>query len=225
MYELIIANKNYSSWSLRPWVLMRQLEINFTEVMESFEAATNFDKFRRFSPAGTVPCLRDGDTVVWDSLAISEYLAESHPQVWPADRHARAWARCVAAEMHSGFSALRNICPMNCAIRVEMFEISAALEKDLQRIDEIFSEGLQRYGGRFLTGDSFTAVDAFFCPVAYRVQSYGLPLSSTAAAYCERLLALPVMRQWDKEAISESWREVAHEAEAAQAGRITEDRR
>lgn len=233
MYTLYIANKNYSSWSLRPWVLMRTLGIEFEEKIEHFEQMVNFDKFRQFSPSGTVPCLvdslveslQDGEQVIWDSLAICEYLAETHTAAWPADTAARAFARSVSAEMHSSFSALRNICPMNCAIKVEMTEISGALQKDIDRIDEIFTEGLDRFGGPFLCGESFTIADAFYCPVAFRINSYQLPVSSEALAYVQRLLSLPAMQDWDNTAVGESWREEQHEEEARAAGTIVEDRR
>ncbi len=225
MYQLYIANKNYSSWSLRPWVLMQTLGIDFEECMEGFESADNFEKFRKFSPSGTVPCLQDGDVTVWDSLAIAEYLAERHREVWPEDVEARAFARCVTAEMHSSFSHLRNICPMNCAITVDMHEISAGLQRDLDRIGEIFTSGIETFGGPFLAGDKFTAADAFFCPVAFRVRSYQLPLPPVALSYCERLLALPAMQAWDEAGVNESWKEEAHEEEAAAAGKIVADRR
>lgn len=225
MYQLYIANKNYSSWSLRPWVLMKMLGIEFEECMEGFESADNFEKFRRFSPSGTVPCLQDGDVTVWDSLAIAEYLAESHAGVWPADAKARAFARCISSEMHSSFSHLRNICPMNCAITVEMHEISAGLQRDLGRVGEIWTNGLETFGGPYLAGEAFTAADAFFCPVAFRVRSYQLPLPTIAMDYCERLLDLPAMQTWDEAGVNESWKEEAHEEEAAAAGRIIADRR
>ena len=140
MYQLHIANKNYSSWSLRPWVLMTELGIEFEEHFQPFESEDNFEKFRTFSPTGKVPCLVDGDTVVWDSLAIAEYLAERHPGTWPEDNAARAFARCAAAEMHSGFPDLRTICPMNCAITVEMAGVPEGLQRDINRIDELFSQ-------------------------------------------------------------------------------------
>lgn len=225
MYELYIANKNYSSWSLRPWVLMRELGIEFEERLQQFETGDNFDKFRVFSPSGRVPCLIDGDVVVWDSLAIVEYLAERHDDVWPDDSAARAFARCAAAEMHSGFSDLRNICPMNCAITVEMNSISPGLQRDIDRIDELWCEGLDRFGGDFIAGSRFSAADAFFCPVAFRFASYQLSLSSAARDYCNRLLSCDAMEAWDAAAIRETWKEVAHEEEAAAAGRIIADRR
>lgn len=230
MYELYIANKNYSSWSLRPWVLMRSLGIAFKECLQEFESTDNFEKFRHFSPSGTVPCLVDTGTseqatAVWDSLAIIEYLAERHKGVWPVENQARSFARCAAAEMHSSFSALRNLCPMNCAIKVEMHDIPSNLQRDTARLDEIWLEGLERFGGSFLAGDEFTAVDAFFCPVAFRVSSYQLPMSPASLAYVQRLLLLPAMLEWDGAAIKEPWREEHHEAEARAVGDIIEDRR
>jgi glutathione S-transferase len=225
MYQLYIANKNYSSWSLRPWVLMTQLDITFDECLESFETQDNFEKFRGFSPSGTVPCLVDGSTVVWDSMGIVEYLAERHPGIWPERGDARTFARCVAAEMHSSFSTLRSNCPMVCAITVTMHEISDALMRDVRRIDEIWQEGLTRFGGPFLAGDQFSAADAFYCPVAYRVKTYQLPMSQTSQDYCDRLLALPAIRQWDAAAIAETWREQSHEDDVAAVGQIVSDRR
>lgn len=222
-YRLFTANRNYSSWSLRPWVLMRTLGIGFEEEVRFFVPGSNRAVFKEFAPNGTVPCLHDGELVVWDSLAIVEYLAERHPGVWPADASARAWARCAAAEMHGGFSALRNIASMSCGIRVKLHEVSPALAQDVARIDEIWCEGLARFGGPFLAGASFTAVDAFFAPVAFRAQSYGLALSAPAAAYVQRLLNLPAMREWYDAALLETQREPGHEAEALAAGTITRD--
>jgi len=143
VYQLHIANKNYSSWSLRPWVLLHQLGIEFEECFEPFETEDNFEKFRKFSPSGTVPCLVDGDTVVWDSLAIVEYLAEKEAGIWPDGASARAFARSASAEMHSSFSSLRKICPMNCAIRVALSSLTADLARDVSRIDELWREGLR----------------------------------------------------------------------------------
>ena len=225
MQELYIANKNYSSWSLRPWLLMTQLNIPFTERMVPFKQHNNFDAFRLFSPTGKVPCLVEHQLVVWDSLAIAEYLYESHAKVWPLDPSARAFARCAAAEMHAGFSALRNICGMSCGIRVQLFEVNDALQHDLNRITELFEQGLSRFGGPFLAGDSFSAVDAFFAPVAFRVQSYGLTLSASAMAYVQHLIQLPAMQQWYQQALAEVWRDEAHEQESRAVGKITADYR
>ena len=223
MYKLFIGNKNYSSWSLRPWILMQALEIPFEEELIPFEVGTSFEKFRSFSRSGLVPCLHDGDTVVWDSLAITEYLAERHPAVWPADTSTRAWARCVSAEMHSGFSALRNQCSMNCGLRVALHGIDTALRKDIDRIDEIWAEGLSRFGGPFLAGGSFTAADAFYAPVACRVQTFDLPLSPAARQYADALLAMPAMQEWYEAALQEPWREIHHEEEILDAGRVLHD--
>jgi glutathione S-transferase len=225
MYELYIGNKNYSSWSLRPWVLLRTHGVPFVEHVKPFAQGSNFDAFRAFSPSGKVPCLRDDKTVVWDSLGISEYLAERHPGLWPAATEARAWARCAAAEMHSGFATLRNICTMNVGLRVRLHAWPPALLADVRRIDELWSEGLERFGGPFLAGAAFTAVDAFYCPVAYRVRTYGVELSAPATAYAQRLLELPAMRDWESAALAETWREVDHEAEATQVGVVTADYR
>ncbi len=225
MYRLHIANKNYSSWSLRPWVLLRQLNIPFTEVLHPFSATGNWESFRQFSPTAKVPCLEDGATQVWDSLAIVEYLAEAHPGVWPEDKQARAWARSATAEMHSGFNNLRNDCSMSCGQRLELYCVSAGLQKELDRLSELWLEGLKKFGGPFLTGAKFTAVDAFFAPVAFRVQGYNLKLAPVAMAYVDQLLTVAAMQEWYKAALAEPWREVAHEEEIAKAGKILQDLR
>ncbi|HEX5489064.1 MAG TPA: glutathione S-transferase family protein [Rhodanobacteraceae bacterium] len=225
MFSLYIANKNYSSWSLRPWVLLRERGIPFEEKLVQFETGSSWEKFRTFSPSGKVPCLVDGDTVVWDSLAIAEYVAESHPGVWPADAAARAFARSAAAEMHSGFPALREQCTMNCGIRVKLHRIGEALSRDLARVDELWNEGLARFGGPFLAGAEFTAADAFYAPVAFRIQTYSPPLGDRGDDYARRLLALPSMQGWYASALAETWRDAAHEAEVAQWGTLTQDLR
>jgi glutathione S-transferase len=223
VYQLHITNKNYSSWSLRPWLLMRHLGIPFTEHLHPFPESGVWETFRRFSPNGRVPCLIDGGHVIWDSLAITEYLAEVAPQVWPQDRDARTWARCAAAEMHSGFMALRSHCGMSCGVRVAMTRIPDIVMKDVARIDELWCEGLGRFGGPFLAGARFSAVDAFFAPVVFRAQTYGLPLSAPAAGYRDWLLTLPAMIDWYQAALAEGWREPAHEAEVAAAGKVVAD--
>jgi glutathione S-transferase len=225
MYELFIANKNYSSWSLRPWLLMQELAIPFTERMQHFLHEGTSASFRRFSPTGQVPCLHAGDFTVWDSLAIVEFLAERHGGVWPADPAARVWARCAAAEMHSGFGALRSTCGMNVGVRVRLHTVSPALQADLSRLDALWNEGLTLFGGPFLAGRAFTAVDAFFAPVLFRLQTYGLSVSPTARAYAERVLARPGMQRWQREALAERVRDAAHEAELAGVGVVTQDLR
>lgn len=225
MYDLYIANKNYSSWSLRPWILLKALHIPFSEHLSYFGTGSNWQSFRAFSPTGRVPSLHDGSITVWDSLAITEYLAERHVGIWPTDPEARAWARSVAAEMHSGFGRLRDRCTMNCGIRVDLGEIDAPLREDISRITEIWDEGLSLFGGPFLAGANFTAADAFYAPVAFRVQTYGLKLSPTANAYAEHLLALPAMQDWYDAALKETQREQHHEDDARAAGKWTADYR
>ena len=225
MYQLYVANKNYSSWSLRPWVLMRELGIAFEERFVAFESSGSYAKFRAFSPSGKVPCLQDGATIVWDSLAITEYVAERHANVWPSDRAARAWARSAAAEMHSGFGVLRERCTMNCGIRVRLFEMPDALKADVARLSELWGEGLRWFGGPFLAGAQFTAVDAFYAPVAFRIQTYGLQLEPQATAYATRLLELASMREWYASALAETSRDWPHEEEAKKLGTWIEDLR
>ena len=224
MYTLHIGNKNYSSWSLRPWILMTELGIPFTERQHVF-GATFAAKTEAKSPAGLVPCLHDGRRVVWDSLAIAEYLADRHAGVWPADADARAWARSAAAEMHSGFAMLRKVCSMNCGIRVRLDKVPEGLERDVVRLEELWNDGFDRFGGPFLAGASFGGVDAFFCPVAFRVQSYGLDLPPPADAYVKRLLALPGMKRWYEAALAEPWRDLPHEDEITAYGKIVKDLR
>jgi glutathione S-transferase len=224
--KLYIANKNYSSWSLRPWVLMRTLGMAFEEELRPFPMGGGASGFDAFSPSGKVPCLHDGQQVVWDSLAIAEYLAEQQAAVWPADASARAWARCAAAEMHSGFSTLRNICSMNCGLRVTLDATSLqALAGDLQRLQTLWRQGLERFGGPFLAGSSFTAVDAFFCPVAFRVQTFALPLPEVCSTYVRTLLDLPAMKDWYASALQEPWLEPVHDAHTLAHGQLLADLR
>lgn len=223
-YTLITANRNYSSWSLRPWLLMKALDIPFAERFEPFTKPSNYDEFRAFSPTGQVPVLIDGERTVWDSLGIALYLADRHPGVWPADEAARAFAQGIVAEMHGGFSALRNDCTMNVGVRVKPRPMSAALLRDVARVAEIFTQGLDRFGGPWLAGEAFSAADAFFAPVAFRVRTYGLDVGQ-GQAWVDRVLAHPAMRDWEQQALAETWREAGHEAELAAAGEIIADYR
>jgi glutathione S-transferase len=223
MYTLYIANKNYSSWSLRPWILVRALAIPFEEQLMPFTENANWEKFRGFSPSGRVPCLHDGKRIIWDSLAIIEYLAERHAGVWPEDEDARAWGRCVTCEMHSGLGELRNHCSMNCGVRVALKEIGKGLAADIARVDEIWSEGVTRFGGPYLAGPAFSAADAFYAPVVFRVQTYGLALGETARAYADCMLDHPAMREWYEAALAEPWREAGHEKEIALSGTLQAD--
>ena len=220
MYRLITANRNYSSWSLRPWLLMRMLDIPFKDERVAFSSSGNHGAFRAFSPSGTVPALIDGEWTVWDSLGIVLYLAERHSGVWPEAEEARVWAQCAVAEMHSGFHSLRRRCPMNVGVRVERFPDTPGLIRDVSRISELFEEGIERFGGLFLAGHAFTAVDAFFAPVAFRIRSHGLEVSESAMAWVERVLVLPPMIEWEQAALRESWRD---DRELEQSGRIIAD--
>ena len=224
MYELITANRNYSSWSLRPWILMKALNIAFQDRIEPFTKPSNYDEFRRFSPTGQVPVLLDEGRTVHDSLGIALYLAERHEGVWPTDPDARAWAVCAVCEMHGGFAALRNDCTMNVGVRVTPKPMSDALRANVARVRELFEEGLARFGGPWLAGADFTAVDAFFAPVAFRIRTYGLGVGG-GQAWVDSMLAHPAMLDWERQALAEEWREESHEAELAAAGVITADYR
>ena len=208
--QLVIGNKNYSSWSMRPWVLMRQLGIAFEETRLRFDF-TEGSAFRqavaRHSPAGLVPVLLDDGFAVWDTLAIAEYLAERHPAVWPADRRQRARARSLAAEMHSGFGALRSHCPMN--IEAALPEVGARIwaeqpdvQRNLQRIESAWAECLAVSGGPFLFGD-FCATDAMYAPVCMRLITYALPVSDTTRGYMQRVAAAPGVAAWIGDALAE----------------------
>ncbi len=223
-YTLITANRNYSSWSLRPWVLMKALGIGFVDRLEPFALPDNYDPFRRFSPTGQVPILLDGDRVIADSLAIALYLAERHPSVWPADEAARIFAQGAVAEMHGSFGHLRSDCPMNVGVRVSPKPMSIGLQRNLARLREIFEQGLAQFGGPWLAGAEFSVVDAFYAPVAFRIRTYGLDVGK-GQAWVDQVLAHPAMRQWEAEALAETWRELSHEEELVATGMVTADYR
>ncbi len=224
-YTLITANRNYSSWSLRPWLLMKGLGIAFEDRIEPFTKPANYEEFRAFSPTGQVPVLLDGDRIIHDSFGIALYLADRHDGVWPNDPAAKAWAQCATAEMHGGFGALRNDCTMNVGVRVKPKPMSAALQRDVARIAELWADGLTRFGGPFLAGDTLTAVDAFFAPVAFRVRTYGLDVGTAGQAWVDHIIAHPAMQTWETEALAETWREAGHEEELLSCGAITADYR
>ena len=221
-YTLITANRNYSSWSLRPWLLMKALGIPFEDRLEPFTKPDNYEDFRRFSPTGQVPLLIDGARKVPDSLGITLYLAERHAGIWPADEEARVFAQAAVAEMHGGFGHLRNDCTMNVGVRVTPKPMSEGLRRNVARVREIFEGGLDRFGGPWLAGAEFSAADAFYAPVAFRIRTYGLDVGR-GQAWVDHVLAHPAMQQWEAEALAESWREESHEAELAAAGVITAD--
>ena len=224
-YVLITANRNYSSWSLRPWALMTALGIDFEDRLEPFTKPDNYADFRAFSPTGQVPVLQHEGRTIYDSLAITLYLAERHDGIWPSVEAARAWAMCAVTEMHGGFSALRNDCTMNVGVRVKPKPMSAALRANVDRIAELWEEGLTKFGGPYLAGDRFTAADAFYAPVVYRVRTYGLQVGPKGQAWVQMMLAHPAMQQWEAEALAESWREVGHEEELRACGEVIADYR
>lgn len=214
MLKLYIGNKNYSSWSMRPWVLLRQAGIPFGEVkirFDSFEADSEFrKKASSVNPAGKVPVLEDDGLVVWDTLAIAEYLAERFPEknLWPQDVAARARARSVCAEMHSGFSALRAACPMNIEADLTatgqlIWRDKPAVRSDVARIIAMWRELLAEHGGPMLFG-AFGIADAFFAPVCMRLKNYGLPVPDDIAAYVGRVCALPGVKAWMSDAVAEN---------------------
>jgi glutathione S-transferase len=197
--KLLIGNKNYSSWSLRPWLLLTHLEIPFEEEKLSFNDPAFKARVGKYSPVGMVPVLVDGDVAIWDSLAIAEYVAETFPDrgVWPGDRAARARARSICAEIHSGFSALRNAMPMNCELRLDWVPQDVQVQRDIARIVASWSDCRARFGagGPFLFG-AFSAADAYYAPVVRRFLGFAVKLPDVAAAYVATMDALPAMRAW-----------------------------
>jgi glutathione S-transferase len=213
MTQLYIGNKNYSSWSMRPWVLMKQAGIAFEEVMVRFDDMGEQSSFKRtvraVNPTGTVPVLKDGDIVVYDTLAICEYLAEAHPdkKLWPADKARRAQARSACAEMHAGFTSLRTHCTMNIEADLSrqgqlILRDRPAVRADLDRIVQLWSGLLEAHGGPMLFGD-FSIADAYFAPVCTRIKTFALPVPPTISAYIERALALPGVAAWIADALAE----------------------
>ena len=206
MYKLYVGNKNYSSWSLRGWLATKLAGAPFEEVAVALSNEGTLNPANRaFSPTMRVPCLHDGTTVVWDSLSISEYLAERHPGMWPSDPAARAWARSICAEMHSGFSPLRNEMPMCIRERVDIRPWSPALERDITRVSEIWNESRRLFGksGAYLCG-AFSMADVFYAPVAFRFRTYGVDPGGDAHAYLDSLLAHPLLKEWEAAALKET---------------------
>jgi glutathione S-transferase len=207
--KLVIGNKNYSSWSMRPWLVMRAAGIAFEEVFIPLYTDNKADKDRilSFSRAGKVPTLVDGDVTVWDSLSIIEYLAERFPdaKLWPQDRAARAYARSISAEMHSGFLPLRSECGMNLHRPVGAVTLSADVQANVARVQEIWTECRDRHGksGPYLFG-AFTAADAMYAPVVHRFRTYAIGVSPQVQAYMDTMMALPAFAEWTKAGLAET---------------------
>jgi glutathione S-transferase len=206
--QLVIGNKNYSSWSFRPWLAMKVAGIGFEETLISLDAPDFKTRVTALSAAGKVPVLIDGDTSIWESLAILEYLAEKFPSaaLWPVDPRARAHARAIATEMHAGFQALRRDLPMNVRRPVKVRPLDAAAANDAARIDAIWQDCCMRFaaGGPFLYG-AFGAADAMYAPVVWRFHTYGVAVSEAARAYMSAMMALPAWSEWRDAAREEPW--------------------
>ena len=206
-YRLVLGNKNYSSWSLRAWLALRQSGAAFEEIQLWIDEDPDRQHRLRHSPAGRVPVLLDGDFAVWDTLAIGEYLAERFPDagLWPAAPRARARARSLCAEMHAGFEALRTVMPMNCSVVKPARDRGPAVAAEVERIVELWSDTRAEFGadGDFLFGQPSLA-DVFFAPVASRFRTYSIPLHGAATTYRDAVLAQPAMRDWMAAAAAES---------------------
>jgi glutathione S-transferase len=202
---LVIGNKNYSSWSLRAWLAMKQAGLEFAEVRIALDMPTTYQELRRYSPSGRVPVLKHGELTIWDSIAICEYIAEQFaPNLWPEDPAIRAVARSVSAEMHAGFISLRENMPMNCRARLCLLGINPTLQADIDRITAIWRECREMFGtsGDLLFGH-FTIADAMFAPVVSRFITYDVKLDAVSQAYIETIWMLPAMQEWVAGADSE----------------------
>ncbi len=206
--KLLIGNKNYSSWSLRPWIAMKAAGIDFDEEVIPLYEPGSREQVLKHSPAGKLPVLIDGDVVIWESLAILEYLAEKFPRaaLWPSDARARGHARVVANEMHGGFQALRKACPMNMWLPPKARPQPDDVMENVWRIDALWRDCRKRFGesGDFLFG-AFGAADAMYAPVVSRLHSYGVPVSAEARVYMDAVMALPAWKEWHDAALREPW--------------------
>jgi glutathione S-transferase len=201
MFELHLGSKNYSSWSLRPWLLLKHFAIEFTEKNAPLDGRKIY---REYIENGLIPCLHHDEFQVWDSLAIAEYLAEQYPQMWPGESKARAMARSISAEMHSGFTHLRSVLPMNIKLRTKSCELTQSVKRDIERICHLWRTARQMAAsGPYLFG-GFSVADAMFAPVVWRFYCYGVVLPVDAQAYCDVMLAHPAMREWEQGALAET---------------------
>ena len=213
--RLVVANKAYSSWSMRPWLLMAHFHIPFEETVVNIYDEAGRKKLRKLSPTGKAPVLYDGDLRVWESLAIIEYLAEKHPKldIWPKKKAARAHARAISNEMHASFMPLRQHCPTNFRREPKFRELTPEAAENVRRIEIIWAETREMFGSKkkpFLFGD-FCAADAMFAPVVNRLHIYEAPVSPQSRAYMDAIMALPAWAAWHKDAAREKWREARYE--------------
>lgn len=204
--KLLIGNRNYSTWSLRPWLVLKHFDIPFEDEVLQLAGPGFRDVLAQRSPTGRVPVLLDGDLAIPETIAIIEYLADRFPEksIWPADINARALARAAAAEMHGGFTALRTHAPMNLRASHPGKVAADAVSRDLHRIETLWGGLLERSGGPYLFG-AFSAADAMFAPVATRIRTYALPVSDGASAYVEAIYSLPAFQAWLALALKEPW--------------------
>lgn len=204
--KLFIANKKYSSWSLRPWILLKVKAIKFEEQLVPLDFETGNQRYKDFNPAGKVPALQHGELAVWDSLAIMEYVAELYPEknLWPKDSKARAHARSIVAEMHSGFIDLRNECPMNMCREPSKISVSDGVKNDVQRIEAIWADCLEKYQGPFLFGE-FSIADAMYAPVVNRLYAYDFDCKLSSKTYCDTMKSLDAWQTWQRDANEEPW--------------------
>lgn len=213
---LAVGNKNYSSWSLRAWLALKHLGVEFTEVVIPLDQPGTHEQIDRYGPSGRLPALRAGELVVWDSLAICEYAAELTGRGWPRATEARALARSIAAEMHAGFPNLRALWPMNARARNRRTAMTAALAADIERIDEIWNDCRHRFGsgGPWLFGPDYSIADAMYAPVVSRFCTYGVPCDQTCADYSEAVWSLPAFQEWLAAARKETYPAPDHERDA-----------
>jgi len=207
MPTLVIGNKLYSSWSLRPWLLMKQLGVAFDEILIPLDLPDTRSRVLQHSPAGKVPVLIDGDVTVWDTIAIMEYVGDAYGvPVWPGDLKARAMARSVAAEMHAGFQAIRSACPMNLGKKYAEKDRGEGVARDIARFSEIVAQSRGRFGqgGPFLFG-AFSAADAMYAPLVTRLDTYSITLDPTTRAYVDAVLSLPAFQEWRSAGLKEHW--------------------
>ena len=206
--KLVIGNRNYSSWSLRPWIAMKQIGLDFEEVVIPMNLPDTRARMLAHSPTGLVPTLVDGEVTVFETIAILEYLNDRYPDagLWPKDIAIRAHARAISAEMHAGFAALRRDCPMNIRRPVRRHMVSPEAAAQAERVDALWSDARSRFGGGgpFLFG-AFTIADAMYAPVVNRFHTYDLPRSKAAQAYMDAVMALPAWKEWERASSAESW--------------------